>query len=517
MAQPSSRNISRKVQLRTIRMADYDAIVAMQLKCFPEMKPWRREQFESILAMFPEGQFCIEYCGKVIASCGGLIITQEDYGETATWNELTDNGFFTNHNPLGDTYYAAEIMVDPDYRGMKLARRLYQARQDLVRRRNLRRIAAGGRLPNYHRHARRLTIYEYVQRVKDKRIYDPVLTTQLSNGFVLKRILPGYLPGDKESCGYATYLEWINLEYSEKMKDRPLTPYVRVAAVQYEMRPLLDYDEFASNCDYFVDVASNYRCDFALFPEMLTLQMLSFLPSKRPAKTIRLLADFTERYVETFTKLAITYNINIIGGTHLTVENDRLYNISYLFRRDGTVAEQKKLHITPNEKRWWGVQPGNKLEVFQTDRGKIAILICYDIEFPELARIARSRGAKIVFVPFNTDERRSYMRIRSCAQARAIENIFYVVIAGCVGNLPKVENLDIHYAQSAIFTPCDFEFHREGLATEAPANTETIIFQDLDLTLLRRHSEYGTVQTWTDRRGDLYRLVSLEEGKETVI
>jgi predicted amidohydrolase len=238
------------------------------------------------------------------------------------------------------------------------------------------------------------------------------------------------------------------------------------------------------------------------------------LPNKLPGEAIRLLADFTGQFEELFTSLSIKYNINIIAGTHFVIENENLHNVSYLFRRDGTVEKQYKMHITPDERKWWGVKPGNKVEVFNTDIGKIAILICYDIEFPELARIAVDKGAQILFVPFNTDERRGYLRVRYCAQARAIENQVYVVIAGCVGNLPGVANMGIEYAQSAIFTPSDVEFHREGIATEAPANTETLIFQDLDLNLLARNREFGSVQTWNDRRKDLYAVQYIEDGKK---
>ncbi|MBU4222281.1 MAG: carbon-nitrogen hydrolase family protein, partial [Euryarchaeota archaeon] len=205
-------------------------------------------------------------------------------------------------------------------------------------------------------------------------------------------------------------------------------------------------------------------------------------------------------------KLSIKYNINIIGGSHFTVENDHLFNISYLFRRDGTLGKQYKLHITPNERRWWGIEAGNKLEIFDTDRGKIAILICYDIEFPELARFAVEHGAQILFVPFCTDERYAYLRVRYCAQARCIENHLFVVIAGSVGNLPSVENLDIHYAQSAIFSPSDIPFSRDAIQAEATPNVETVIFDDIDLELLKKHRQTGSVLNWQDQRRDLYEV-----------
>jgi predicted amidohydrolase len=76
-----------------------------------------------------------------------------------------------------------------------------------------------------------------------------------------------------------------------------------------------------------------------------------------------------------------------------------------------------------------------------------------------------------------------------------------------VGNLPLVENADIHYAQSGIFTPSDIPFARDGVATECSPNLETVLMQDLDLELLRRARRGGTVQNWNDRRKDLYSVV----------
>jgi predicted amidohydrolase/ribosomal protein S18 acetylase RimI-like enzyme len=503
----------KKIRVRKLHQKDYEAIVNIQLTCFPGMEPWSKKQFDSLIKIFREGQIGVECDGKIVASSSSLILNFDNYSETQSWKELTDNGMITNHDPLGETLYGIEIMVLPEFRGMKLARRLYDARQKLVKDKNLKRIAIGGRIPNYHKYADKLTATQYIEKVIDRKIYDPVLTAQVANGFAIKRLLPDYFPNDKESCGYATFLEWTNLNYTGDLKQNNRSRYVRAAAVQYQMRMINNFDDFARNCEYFVDVASDYRCDFVLFPEMITMQLLSFLPNISPGRAVRQLDKFTKEYEELFTKMAMKYNINIIGGSHFVIENDDLYNVSYLFQRNGKIGKQYKIHITPHEKKWWGVKPGNKVEVFDTDIGKICIHICYDVEFPELSRIAVSKGAQIIFVPFNTDERRGYLRVRYCAQARAIENQVYMVIAGCVGNLPQVENLDIHFAQSAILTPSDVEFHREGIATEAPINSETIIFQDLDLNLIMRNREFGSVQTWKDRRTDLYTIRYNENGK----
>jgi predicted amidohydrolase len=505
--------VIKKIKLRKIKLSDYEQITKMQLKCFPGMKPWSEPQFKNIITVFPEGQICIQYGKNIIASSCSLIINFDDYSETSSWNELTDNGNITNHNKQGDSLYGMEIMVDQDFRGMKLTRRLYESRKDIVRKHNLKKIVIGGRLPNFHKYSDTLSIDDYISKVMDRSIYDPVLTTQLSNGFSLRRVLPNYLPKDVESGGYATLLEWPNYNYQPKQVYlNSQAHYVRVSAIQYQMRAVKNFAEFEKHCEYFVDTASDYRSDFVVFPEMITLQLLSFLPNKKPAAAMRQLSAYTPQYIKLFTRLAITYNVNIIAGSHFTVEEDNLYNISYLFKRDGTYEKQYKIHITPHEKKWWGVKSGNKVNVFDTDKGKVAILICYDSEFPELARIATSKGAKIIFVPFNTDDRRGYLRVRYCSQARAIENQVYVAITGCVGNLPDVENLDVHFSQSAIFTPSDVEFHREGIATEATPNTETLIYQDLDLNLLKRNREMGSVQTWKDREQGPYKITYTEDG-----
>ena len=112
----------------------------------------------------------------------------------------------------------------------------------------------------------------------------------------------------------------------------------------------------------------------------------------------------------------------------------------------------------------------------------------------------------ILFVPFLTDTQNGFSRVRYCAQARAIENECYVAIAGSVGNLPKVHNMDIQYAQSMVFTPCDFPFPTNGVKSEATPNTEMILISDVDIDLLTELHNYGSVKNLKDRRKDLFEL-----------
>ena len=156
------------------------------------------------------------------------------------------------------------------------------------------------------------------------------------------------------------------------------------------------------------------------------------------------------------------------------------------------------------------MQGGDTIRTYDTDCGKIGILICYDVEFPELSRILADDGMNILFVPFLTDTQNGYSRVRNCAQARAIENECYVAIAGCVGNLPRVHNMDIQYAQSIVFTPCDFAFPTNGVKAEATQNTEMILIADVDIDLLRELNQFGSVRNLNDRRSDLYSLIKIK-------
>ncbi len=507
-------DFEKRVAVRPLRIEDYDRLVEMQQRCFPGMEPWLKAHVESQISIFPEGQIGVEYDGKLVASSSSLIVDYGDYDDWHNWHVIAGDGYIKNHDPDGDTLYGIEMMVDPAYHGRKLARRLYDARKELVREKNLRRIIIGGRIPGYHEHAHEMSAREYVENVMDKTLFDPVLTAQLANGFALQQLIEGYMPSDTASRGYATFLEWSNLDYvATGQRQLRSVATVRLCVVQYEMREVESFAEFGKHCEFFCDVASDYKSDFVVFPELITTQLLPIVGEHRPGQQVRMLAEYTPQYLELFSSLAVKYNINIVGGSHFFLEDENLYNVGYLFHRDGRIGKQPKLHVSKNEEKWWGVVPGKELNVFDTDRGKVAILLDYDIEFPELARIARARGADILFVPFNAEERHAYLRVRHCAQARAIENQVYVVIAGITGNLPFIDNADVHYAQSAIFTPADFPFARDAVAAETQANEETMVIHDVDTELLRRQRVMGT-RTWNDRRKDLYAIVYRGEGGE---
>jgi len=501
-------DFERKLELRPLVQEDFEDVVRLQLACFPGQEPWTPPQFRSHLREFPEGQLGIFIEGRLVASASSLIIQQDDFRELHNWEAVSGDGTITNHDPDGDTLYGIEIQVDPEFRGMRLARRLYEARKRLVQDRELARIAIGGRIPGYSRYRDEMTAREYVEAVIERRLHDPVLTVQLANGFQLRALIPDYDESDEDSAGYATHLEWTNLDHiPDRHRQRRAVRPVKLAAVQWQMRQIDHIRDFEQQCRFFVDTAADYESDFVVFPELFTLELLRLLDNRKPEQAIRQLAEYGERYLELFSDLALRNNVNIVAGSTVFVEDDTLFNVAHLFRRDGTLERQKKIHITLPEARWWGVQGGDEIRVFDTDRGRIAILICYDVEFPELVRVAVAAGARIVFVPYNTNDRYGHVRVRTSARARCIENHVYVVTAGCVGNLPFVENADVHYAQSGVYTPLDVGFAWDGIAAETEPNHEALLVHEVDTEQLRRHRLRGATRNWHDRRTDLYRVV----------
>jgi predicted amidohydrolase/GNAT superfamily N-acetyltransferase len=497
------------IRVRNIKLADYRDVRDTMKIAYEKMDEpiWTRPQLANLLKLFPEGQLGVEVNGKIVAVALSIVVDYDKFGDTHTYTSITGKYTFSTHDRDGDVLYGVDIFVHPDYRGMRLGRRLYDARKELCESLNLRAIIAGGRIPNYIKYADELTPKQYIEKVETKEVYDPVLTFQLSNGFHVQRVLRNYMHFDNESLSYATLLRWNNLYYEEKERLINVRPSeVRVGLVQWQMRSTASLDALFDQAEFFIDSVSAYKADFLLFPEYFMAPLMAKFNKMDEPQAIRKLAEFTQPILERFSEFAVSFNVNIITGSMPLVDDGKLYNITYLCRRDGSYESFRKIHITPSERMSYGLVGGNEIRAFDTDCGKIGVLICYDVEFPELPRLLREQGAEILFVPYMTDTQNGYNRVRLCAQARAVENEMYVAIAGCVGNLPKVANMDIQYSQSAVFSPSDFAFPNNAVVAEATPNTEMMVIADLNMDLLKELRAEGSVTNVQDRRLDLYSL-----------
>lgn len=207
------------VIIRIMAKEDIPKIVELQKATFPSMAAkgvyWKPDQLEAHLKVFPEGQFVADYGSNVVGSCSSLIIKLEPEYKEHTWKEACGDSAFSAHNPKGDSLYGADISTHPDNRRLGIATKMYDARKTLAVKLNLRRIIAGGRLSNYCEFEKELTPLEYVKKVLNHEIREPVLEFQIKNGFKFIKILDNYMK-DPRSLNHATFIEWINPSYKAK-------------------------------------------------------------------------------------------------------------------------------------------------------------------------------------------------------------------------------------------------------------------------------------------------------------
>jgi len=257
----------------------------------------------------------------------------------------------------------------------------------------------------------------------------------------------------------------------------------RVISLQYWVRPVQSFEEFEAQVEGLVVTAADYKAQLLVFPEYFPIQLLTLDDVTRPImEQVRKLTQHVPRFIEMMSELAKRSGLYIVAGsmpTRREGNGDVVHNDSFFFAPTGKHEVQGKMHATRWEAEDWHVSPRDELKIFDTEIGKIAINICYDVEFPELARAAARQGAQILVCPSCTDERQGFLRVRYCAQARAIENSMFVVHSSTVGSLPMVPAVSLNYGQASILTPSDFPFARDGILAEGVVNQETMVIGDL--------------------------------------
>ena len=272
-------------------------------------------------------------------------------------------------------------------------------------------------------------------------------------------------------------------------------PRVRIASLQYFIRPVNRFEDFVDQVEGLVTTAADYKCRLVVFPEYFTSQLLTLADVKRPIEEqVRDLPRHVPRYVETLTALARRHSLYIVGGTILPSGADgKIHNESFVFGPQGDHVVQGKLHMTRFESEEWKVAPRSSLRVIETSFGRIGVTICYDVEFPEVARAFGRLGVQALVVPSCTDDRQGFLRVRYCAHARAIENQMYVIHSATVGSLPMVPAVSLNYGQAAILTPSDFSFARDGILAEGIPNQETMVIGEVDMNTLQESRTGGSV------------------------
>ncbi|MDD4150910.1 MAG: GNAT family N-acetyltransferase, partial [Bacteroidales bacterium] len=234
------------IELVYLKNEDYDDLLQAMKEAYSELPGmvWGRQQVEKLIKIFPEGQAAIKVNGEFAGCALSIIVDYEKFENNHKYVAITGNYSFNTHTNEGDVLYGIEIFIRPKNRGMRLGRRLYDFRKELCERLNLRGIAFGGRIPNYHKYSNEISPKEYIEKVRKKEIHDPVLDFQMSNDFHPAKVLKGYLEGDNESNEYAVLLEWDNIYYEKPHKKAAvIKTIVRLGLIQWQMRTYKDIDD----------------------------------------------------------------------------------------------------------------------------------------------------------------------------------------------------------------------------------------------------------------------------------
>lgn len=213
------------VRIVNSRPQDAEALEELQRVCFPGLSEAERMKAEHFLlhqSVFPEGEF-VALAGtepdgiplaeeRVVGLGSGFLIDMDLEHPDHSFYEIMAGGTYANHDPSGAWYYGADISVHPAYRSLGIGRRLYQARQDVVRRLNKRGIVAGGALPGYADHRHAMSVEEYVRRIADGSLSDATLSFQIANGFKVLGVIRGYLT-DEFTGDMASLIVWENPDF----------------------------------------------------------------------------------------------------------------------------------------------------------------------------------------------------------------------------------------------------------------------------------------------------------------
>ena len=287
----SVMNISKinKVEIRNLQREDYDQLASSFTRVYADGSDvfWTPAQIDKLIRIFPEGQIVVVVDDKIVGCALSIIVNYNLVKGDHTYAQVTGNETFDTHTRKGNILYGIEVFIHPDYRGLRLARRMYEYRKELCEKLNLKAIMFGGRLPNYHKYADRMRPKEYIDKVRKREIYDPVLLFQLSNDFHVRKVMRNYLPNDEESRHYACLLQWDNIYYQAPTEEyvQPKTT-VRVGLVQWQMRSYRTLDDLFEQVEFFVDSVSRYQSDFASSPNISTHRSwpASTMPeSRRPS------------------------------------------------------------------------------------------------------------------------------------------------------------------------------------------------------------------------------------------
>ncbi len=279
----------------------------------------------------------------------------------------------------------------------------------------------------------------------------------------------------------------------------------RLATAQYDIGFLKEWSVYEDKINRWVADAVGQGAKMLLFPEYFSMELASLFPEdiyKSLSKQLVALQTLYPDFLKLYEGLARKHGVYILAGSYpVQIGNEVYRNRAWLFNPDGVSDFQDKLQMTRFENEQWLIKAGDEIKLLDTEFGKIGVNICYDSEFPIIARKQVESGADLILVPSCTDTVAGYHRVRIGCQARALENQCYVVQSPTVGSAPWSEAVDVNIGAAAVYTPVDYGYPDNGVLAIGEMNQAQWVYADIDLSTIAKVRETGQVFNYRDWPG----------------
>lgn len=280
----------------------------------------------------------------------------------------------------------------------------------------------------------------------------------------------------------------------------------RIAAAQYPIEALESWDAYAGKLTRWVAEAAEGGAALLVFPEYGAMELASLDPASMGdlQSSIAFVSALLPRVDALHAQLAGRFGVHILAASAPWQAPDGRYrNRARLFAPNGKIGVQDKLIMTRFEREEWGIVGGNALALFDTALGRIGVCICYDSEFPLIARALVEAGAEILLVPSCTDSLHGYERVRIGSRARALEGQCYTVQSPTVGTADWSPAVDVNRGAAAVYAPPDRGFPDDGIIAQGMLDAPGWVFAEVDLAAVGKVREDGgvlNVAHWPEQR-----------------
>jgi len=283
---------------------------------------------------------------------------------------------------------------------------------------------------------------------------------------------------------------------------------VRIAAAQYPVDAIASWEAYQEKLSRWFAEAAGSGAQLLLFPEYGTMELARmFAPEVWDdlQRSIDFVGGLRHKIDALHAELAEHHDVYVVAASLPERDEDGVaHNIARVVSPKGRVAEQRKLIMTRFEREQWRVQGGEEINVFETGAGTFGVAICYDAEFPLIARAMSEAGAAMILVPSCTDTLHGYHRVRIGAQARALENQCFVVHSPTVGEAPWSPAVDTNVGAAGVYGPADLGFPADGVVALGAMDEPMWLYADLDLAAVTRVRLDGKVfndRHWAEQPG----------------